>query len=469
MRILTLLSVFATVSSSGFERVWKAFFVPNLHGSPTPHADQEQEMDHWAMFAQSTTTTTSTITTQAPPITSTTNMMQSSFRRERFWSEALRDGPPGPIVSKLAPMRLAESVIESMSPTIRGLVQEQCALDDKETDSCPLIHYMDEFPRINGVHERLVLGRLIARQQFSTLFQAVSSSGGKYVIKYQCDCDDVTDLHPLLRDYWFLKALNQTDIAIKVHYLSPPVRWTGPLTAKTQFSMSDTEKRECMKNGSIRYLIMSQGMASMYQIVQKAYKGPIGFVDAINVMELLIEKIQRMHGLGIIHGDIHPGNVLLMGKGDWQIGLIDFGSAMFVDELASQPAQIRSPGSYVHSLFSHWNVEGYRFSYRDDVFKALYVGAYLMNGDRYTDYVRTLERSATAMIHFKKFSFMFTYPGGRDILSGIAVGDRRPDILSHLDRALHIARSVDEIDGIPDYAGILTELGHASRIAMVEL
>ena len=461
MRILTLWFVLATVSSSGFEDLWNAFLAPNWVGTPMPHADLELVIDEWVVLARLGEQSSSTTTTEAP--TTTTDPPQS-LRRERLVFADLKEGPSEPVIVNWVPMRLADTVIASMSPTVRDLVHEQALLDEKEMDSCPLIHHADQITRINGVRQRLVFDRQIARQQFSTLF-LTTRSPNQYVVKYQCDCEEVLGIHPLLRDFWFLRALNQTDIAPKVYYVSPAVRWTSPLTAKTDFTLSDTEKRACMQNSSIRYLVMARGVASMYQVVKHLYKGPIRFLDAMFVMDSLIEKIQRMHSFGIIHGDIHPGNVMLMRKDRWEIGLIDFGSAMFQDELATMPTYMHRPMSYVHSYFSHWNVEGFRFSYRDDVFKALYVGAYLLNGDGYTEYMRQLERSATEMIQFKKFSFMFTFPGGRDILSGLSVDQaNRARIFGHLDRALGIARAVDQLDGFPDYAGIVTELRHAAHI-----
>jgi len=45
----------------------------------------------------------------------------------------------------------------------------------------------------------------------------------------------------------------------------------------------------------------------------------------MKIIKQLIDDIVQLHKLGIIHGDIHPGNILLSQKGD--IKLIDFGQA----------------------------------------------------------------------------------------------------------------------------------------------
>ena len=448
MRIITLVSLLVGASSSGFDKQWDGFLASNWDGSLFPAAGLDLVVNNWIKSVRFG----NLLTTEAPTTKS----------REGLGHAGLKEGPYELVVSEWAPME--EAVLARMSPGMRLITKQQMEKDEREKDWCPLIYYKDEFPIISGVRQRLVLGHRIGAYQFSTLFLAASESH-QYVVKYQSDCETPQEVHPLLREFWFLQGLNHTDIATKVYYISPAVRWTGPITAKTAFTMADSKRRACLNVASVRYLVMATGFSSLAHMMRKPNRPAVTFASAIYVMETLVGKIERMHALGVIHGDIHPGNVMLTRMFSWEASLMNFGSAMFAHEQVKRPMFMHQPWSHVNRFLTHWNVQGFRFSFRDDVLRALEIGAFLMNGEKYTEYMERLEQRPQDLFEFKKSALIFTWPGGQDVLGGLgASNSQRSMIFGHLARALEIARSVDQLDGIPNYAGILTELRHVAHI-----
>jgi hypothetical protein len=67
--------------------------------------------------------------------------------------------------------------------------------------------------------------------------------------------------------------------------------------------------------------------------------------------------------------------------------------------------------SHNHWLLSPDEILGYRASIKADLFKAVMVGAYMMAGDVWGHYVRSMEPDPDIMLHFKTCEFIFDIPG----------------------------------------------------------
>jgi serine/threonine protein kinase len=197
-----------------------------------------------------------------------------------------------------------------------------------------------------------------------------------------------------------------------------------------------------------------------YDMNRAGHRVPV--VEAIKVMIQALQAIERIHVKGVVHGDIHWGNLVLLNRnGHQDLRLIDFGNAMFADEMELLPAIVRVPGSYNHCYFSHWNLAGYRFAYRDDVFKALMVGAFLINGPKYSEYCVGLESDIQAMMAFKRDSFLFALPN-RDHIAELPIdSDTKRIVRQRLSNALVLARTPRHVDDLPNYGGIVDELSAA--------
>jgi serine/threonine protein kinase len=251
-----------------------------------------------------------------------------------------------------------------------------------------------------------------------------------------------------------MHQLDGLKICVNVHFLSPAIAVKTIGLTKTNFTIDGEGKKNCEKHGHLRYMVMEKAGNNMFDMIRDN-RGPISLPEAVWFTIKLIEKIASMHARGIVHGDIHPGNIVLA---DEDIRLIDFGTAIFDSEI--NPTQlVRKPYSYIHCLMSHWNLGGHGASYRDDVFKALFVGAFLMNGYGYMDYCKDLETNGYALMQFKRDSFLFTYPGGPDVISNIGIWDpEKSRVKNHLISALYMARNVIRPTDIPNYEKINNEL-----------
>jgi serine/threonine protein kinase len=58
------------------------------------------------------------------------------------------------------------------------------------------------------------------------------------------------------------------------------------------------------------------------------------FRSSTHLMSSTIKHFRTLNENDVIPGDIHPGNVLQVHPNSWEVRLIDFGSSLFVDELA---------------------------------------------------------------------------------------------------------------------------------------
>jgi hypothetical protein len=334
----------------------------------------------------------------------------------------------------------------------------------------PLLKFGDyeEFVNNLGEQRSFVLGDLVVRTKYSTLFFIKKFS--RAIVKYQTDCFTESVVHPLLRDAWFLSELADSGMVPQIHYVSPPAGLPDRVTLKTRFLMSDSDWSRCLlaqRAPTVRFMVMERIDEDFYALLRRIQPSVL---EAITITHKLLRGIKYMHSKGIVHGDIHPGNLGLIHGDDGSLRILffDFGSAFFVEEKEGFPDLEAEPRSLVHCLYSHWNIEGFRFGYRDDVFKALMVLAFLIHGRVWTDYCVGLVSDVEAMLAFKRDEFFFELPphiaGGKlaqRIGTHVPPGAKR-SARTHLARALALARKPDSPNSLPDYDGIIAELYAAS-------
>ena len=172
-----------------------------------------------------------------------------------------------------------------------------------------------------------------------------------------------------------------------------------------------------------------------------------------------IQGLQRMHARGVVHGDVHAGNVAFLTRNRRRkLGFIDFGLAAFAS--ADKPALQYPPMKFGHCLWSHWNIEGYRFAYRDDVFKMLLTGAHLLHGLPWMRRCQALGKDPAAMAAWKRSGNLFSVPGQPESL-GVLQPLPAP-VLADLTRAVDLVRAVEDVDALPPYDAIIAALSAAS-------
>jgi serine/threonine protein kinase len=308
----------------------------------------------------------------------------------------------------------------------------------------------------------------MASREESVLFYAKSNPFDRSVraiVKYQTDCMERrrrnSSIHPLLREYFILKYITERSgvhIVPKPFFVSPPSLMGVEKTQKTDFTLAEDMRVFCARS-HVRYLVMERGGISMEDLISFVPNYTLPFYDSMNVLKQLLIALREIHRMGIIHGDIHRGNVVRSLADGEKILLIDFGLARIVDAKNPLPEfRIRPPLSMsVRLHFTHWQYEGFMPSFRDDVLSSIALAAYSTGG---LDYLRSLndaEADQDMDYFYRLFSTndMFTVAGTQESIIDTQLGylaeSSRSFIKSQLNNLLAITRSIDLVNAMPPH------------------
>jgi serine/threonine protein kinase len=186
----------------------------------------------------------------------------------------------------------------------------------------------------------------------------------------------------------------------------------------------------------------------------------------------LLEVVRKLHALDIVHGDIHPGNVVLLPAqaGRSAIRLIDFGKSFFGSDATGQKAEIRDPMTYIHARFSPYSLLGNRFGFRDDLFNALHILAVLLVGREFEPYLESLVtvRGGRGLLEFKNSKYYFAIPNGRDPVeenTSMDIGTKQL-IKECLSQAMALARGQHDVDAPAPVKEVIQLIQAALSIAI---
>ena len=108
----------------------------------------------------------------------------------------------------------------------------------------------------------------------------------------------------------------------------------------------------------------------------------VDFKIIAEIVRLTLKALEKLHNSGIVHADIHPGNVVY-NEGMSAVKLIDYGRAKsFVDSTGSHVASTRVPldPNLNPVILSPAELRGYSTSRSDDVFRLAEMMIYLIEG-----------------------------------------------------------------------------------------
>ena len=186
-------------------------------------------------------------------------------------------------------------------------------------------------------------------------------------------------------------------------------------------------------------MVMDKVGASIYMMSQRYPQRIVPVDTVLRLGKRLIEMLRQLHDeAGVIHGDIHAGNVCF-DRNEQELKLIDFGRANLIEEGGEE--FVREPFTWTDPLLTHWNIAGYRETRRDDVMKALMLMATLTNGSKYVELLSKL--TAQESYQFKAEQQLFK------------VSDEK--LRQSLDEILAIVRAT-QLDERPDYETILSKI-----------
>lgn len=364
---------------------------------------------------------------------------------------------------------LPPSAPRLLGPRLADLVRVQSIRDLQLLSSVPLVEFDSENVLISPRFSILKVNKTLVTSATATIMTVADRA--EFVLKYQVNCNSLGDVHPLISDFHFQRELHGLDVTPHAFFLSPPRKFESSITAKTNFQLKPEQRIACARHpqSAVRFMLMERAKYTIHDLIDAHHQRGerVPFAQALSVTENLIALLQTIHARGIVHGDIHSGNVAVIDrKGEAKVALIDFGLAFFEDDAKLAPSLAFAPMTETHCLFSHWNLLGFRFAFRDDVFKALLLGANLINGSRWWTYCSELESSADRMLRFKASEFFFAAPGLPDPIANLRAvsASGKAQIRAALNRALELIRGVNDIDQLPPYQSLIDALAGARRI-----
>jgi serine/threonine protein kinase len=160
-------------------------------------------------------------------------------------------------------------------------------------------------------------------------------------------------LHPLVVDFWIGGMASRLGVAAKPHFVSLGQMSNNGASIKTSGFEGD---------GIVRYMVLER----VGRCLDSFIVDPIGLYKSAVVALSVVGNIQTLHNAGICHGDIHSGNICMK---EPKLVFIDFGLSFFSTEESFTRSKPRM--SYVHRSLTPWQLEGYSFSRRDDIYKAI--------------------------------------------------------------------------------------------------
>jgi serine/threonine protein kinase len=334
----------------------------------------------------------------------------------------------------------------------------QVCLDIEESNHLPIPLLGDDIleivPPEFDSSEMVVLGGSLGTSKTSRVFSLRDHAGA--AIKYQSDCEESMPMHPLTREFWMLKKLEPLRISPEAYVLSQGVVPEKPYGAKTETmeKMEGECNSKSSKAAKFRYLIMQKVGKSLSEYAKT--RRPLD--DALFQGTQMVRLLETLHSQGVVHGDIFPRNVCFRSDRSEELVLIDFGRAMLVKNTPTVARDYR----VMHPLLTHWEMMGFRSSFRDDLFRVLQVVAALINGPSYLNSLEILSRvpvDKKTGVHilelFKSSQFIFEMPW-----SDFRPLSSRNITYEHLEDLLAYTRSL-QMDQLPDYELVLTMLQKA--------
>jgi hypothetical protein len=245
---------------------------------------------------------------------------------------------------------------------------------------------------------------LLKKKRKADVLEGGGTDKANLVIKYTNDYSARRwrngAIHPLLHEYAFLKVLQDSGIVPKTYFLSgasnlpsvfPPCQkvrsmnlrdahlYQERVTAGTQVRFMVQAKVGPSVNDYFKRLNQSKAAAAERNLV----------VNAVAIAIKSLDLIRRLHEHGIIHGDIHGGNIAFKNPlvrmtdslRDLDLVLIDFGHAVFFPDQIGTPEKVPPDLSLTHWYLSPWQLRNFRKGRRDDVIRVIdQMADWLSNG-----------------------------------------------------------------------------------------
>jgi hypothetical protein len=338
-----------------------------------------------------------------------------------------------------------------------ALVDHQLVHDDATTESLPKLHCEFETPLIQGTLRRIDFSSRLRTGTYETRFRVQQAPN--FFVRYSVNCDDLGIIHPAYRDYWFSSALRSRELsdgeilfvspAIKFHYLGH--------TAKIAFtfkSIEDMERCSAHPSSLVRYsLVRPAPRESQIDYLASLDSERFSLKMALGILKSGIQALRALHTMRVIHGNINPETVIVPNIRTGAVVFRDFRKTFFVEDSAHQtvsPFDIGKEGMVLDFFRSPFEIRTSRYTFKDDLFRMLMVGAYLIHKKCFLDLWMAVSLHPVSFIRRLQGDMIFSPPGCPKTAGMLEVEQA-------LNRILAITKSIEE-DSVPPYEDIIAQL-----------
>jgi|LauGreDrversion4_2_1035121.scaffolds.fasta_scaffold19043_3 serine/threonine protein kinase len=319
------------------------------------------------------------------------------------------------------------------------------------------------------------LGARIHRGIISSVFEITEFPN--LIIKYQVHCSELNlNVHPLLRDAWYMQGANACGISPAVRFVSPPSMLCSERSGKCDFNMASAAWFDCYHNqAALRYMILDKvDGKSLHHFRMVRYKSTNGAMRLSDVMVIgvqLMRVLRQLHEEAkIMHGDIHSPNIMIWmneTSGVFRLDLIDFGLSSNVSNITFPATPVWPLGHWLHQFFTQWQMAGFAWSPRDDVMKGIQTIAHLMHPYEYFAMEREIaERGYRALDSWKLNGNWFVTERFDPVRSLQLPDELRGRIYALLNHILRLGRSM-EINQRPPYEALIAAMSECHQLASI--
>jgi serine/threonine protein kinase len=328
----------------------------------------------------------------------------------------------------------------------------------------------------------LAFGSILGGTKGKSRVYAISGHGDRWAIKYQVDCGDTyyQRFDPVENEGKFLQMLNGSGITNELLYYSSGVEFDNTIPVSSPFGKIGHVERVCTSRFNtrstplLRYLVTEKVGMSLHT------SGQIPVGRAIELSIQMLDLIEQLHNLNIIHGDVHPGNFAFSLTDPTKLLMIDFGRAEVMGGGRLPHPPTFEGAIYCEAYASAWESRRLPQSFRDDLYRMFISIGRMIYGPKYTEalqsicfknkyrdeYVRVKETDNILDIEFK-VSMHREGRSGRGVveffLSSVLPEGIRMQVSGLLLEALDLVRALAEGER-PDYGELRGKLSQVRNL-----
>ena len=315
--------------------------------------------------------------------------------------------------------QFSDDQIRKLDSRIAALLAHRIQRDEALEEFTP--QFTNMYERSPAI-DRIDLGERAAVSDEALVFFVANKSD--IFIKYMHDCSGKDTgrsfPHPLLMEAWLTAHAATLNLSPRVYFVSPPARLPTTLESspKTAFQLNPVEQLDCfLQDTTVRFSIFERTHGkSLNRLLNEGHLG--GVKHAARIAITLFKGLQALHSLEIVHGDLGIDRItMVQDPGNrYRLFFVNFSMASYTDRFGfatrDRPRVRSLRHAVLQSFWEHAGGEGYRYTQRDDLFRAMQIVADVLSPDRYiADQINMVNSgNLTELMAWKQFGNLFQSP-----------------------------------------------------------